>query len=248
MKNIQDIVSVTQINQIDYKIAYLDYQESKEEIRLKRQIRRNKAIESIIDDIDNSKEISEIDDYIRVNSETPNIGFKVFSKSGKLTSKISSNNIDDVYNEALQKIKSLCDKNTREIEKSGLINFGGSKIEIDVSQINDHQMMCRKILSRCVSCSSMIAAQGRMGPGHIAIMSNHLSSMIGEFINLKIIVDNSCGDSIYMFRKTEKDKLHYFKEPGLQLVYNQRDNIVYYEIVEVGNNTHKQFIRLSVIF
>ena len=57
MQKIQDIIITTQTDQIDYKIPYLDYQDSEEEIRLKRQIRRNKVVESIINDIDNSKEI-----------------------------------------------------------------------------------------------------------------------------------------------------------------------------------------------
>lgn len=246
MQNIQDIINTTQINQLNYKIAYLDYQESEEEIRIKRQIRRDKVVESIVDDVDNSKEISEIDTYIDTNSTMPSIGLKVFSKSGTLTNKITSNNIDDVYNkiydDVLQKIKKLCDKNTFEIEKSGMINFGGSKVEVDVSQIDD-QMKYRKILTKCISCSNMIATQGRRGPAQIAIMSYHLSSMIGEIPGLKTVVNNSCGNSIYMFRKSRKD------ESGLQLIHNQKDNkTIMYELIEIGNKPYNQFIRLDVIF
>lgn len=248
MDKLQQIITDTKIDKLSYSITYLDIRESEEEIRLRKQARRDKVVELIVDGVDNSKEIDEIDSFIRSNTDMPNIGLSVYSKSGTLVNKVSSNNIDDVYDkvydDAIQKIKNLCDKNTNEIEKSNSVNFGGHKIEIDVSQINDEQLKSRRIITRCVSCGNMIATQGRRGPAHIAIMSNLLNSLTNEYFSsqhMKIIIDDSCGNSIYQYRKTSID------EPGLQLVYKQVDNTVYYDLVETGSNPHKQFIRLDVI-
>lgn len=244
---IDELISSFSVNGNTFQVAFLDFQESDEEVRLMRQIRREKAVDSIVDNIDNSKEIIEIDTFIRENNK-PTLGPKVFSKNIKLSNKIKLKNIDDAHdlilNSVLQKIKSLCDTNKYYIESNNLTYFGGSKIEVDVSQIDDFESKKRRIISGCVSCSNIISTGGRIGPAKLTFMSSYLNSLIGEALEntgTKVIVDNTCANSIYLFRKSKN------KESGLFLAYDQADNeTIFYEVFEAGK-AHKHFIRLDVI-
>ena len=243
MDRLKDIVSINKVLLPKVVASYLDYttESTDEEVRIKRQLRRDLVISSIVDNIDISEDINDIKIPYDTMEVSP-LGLSLYTKNISLNS-ISSNTNDIhdfFYKKTLSIIKSLCNKNKIEIE----IKYP-NRLEIDISKEVNEDFKSRKLLHKCVSASNIIATEGRIGAGQILIATQKMCNMLEQLKStlFTFIIDNSCGNSIYIYRINGPTQV------GLQLFYMETpyEYQIKYEFAELGLYTHKQFIQLDVI-
>ena len=244
MDKLKDIVSLNKVLLPTVVASYLDYvtDSTEEEVRIKRQLRRDLVISSIVDDIDISENINDI----KIPYDTMDIkplGLSVYRKNILLNNSISSNtnDIHFLYKKTLSVIKSLCNKHKIEVEST----YNGNKLEIDISKEVNEGFKLRKLLHKCISASNIIATEGRIGFGQILIATKEICTMLEQLKStlFTFIIDNSCGNSIYIYRINGPTQV------GLQLFYMEAPDEyqIKYEFGELGLHPHKQFIQLDVI-
>jgi hypothetical protein len=218
------------------KISYMDfiYDEDEE----KRQIiseRREKVIDAIID--------NKVDEFEKFSSENqidnemyiPSISPRMMSKN------ISSNiftNYDDLWKEVIKKLESLTltPSPHQPIYSSGM----------------DADVLCRKIITKCLLLSNLIASKGRTGPGttvisgynaisHLIPFDHHFTQSVNiteSIISLKkiagmdVVIDPNISPNKVIIMRTEK-KI----ETGLTLVKSLTSD--HYFLSELGKWENK---------
>lgn len=176
----------------------------------------------------------------------PTMSLDVKKKYYKLD-KLISDKVDD---EILKRMKTLADihmskEGIREkFTLSRTESHGETDYANQIESINS-----RKLISKIISAGSYIAVQSRRGPGNYIIVSEkifeefkllehcrYLESGDVMLTSLKVIINNSVGENVLVYRKTKED------EPGLIVVTNGTN----YSIEEIGDHPETNFARVVI--
>jgi len=246
--NLSDIINIKKLDNLITQVSYLDYEGDSSEIN-RRRIQQNR-----IDQLNlllNESEFENVEGIYKGFLSEGEVSLKVKSHAFSLKKSVILNVNEDinsskqVLNDVITVIKQLSSYNKKEIEND-------LKISLDINVSGDSiDTKCRKISAKIMAGSYIILHHGRHSMGDDIIMSSKIDRIVGEYLSphKNIFIDDSCGDSIYIFRKS-KDH-----EPGISLMYcpigiqnpmNQNTQ-VNYEVAEIGS-AYRQFIRVDVIF
>jgi hypothetical protein len=160
----------------------------------------------------------EFTDKIRTSTKTIHLGT------------LENNTINDVVN----RITELCDLSAMQLNNKEGFSF-------DVRLSDGY----RKIISKILSASNYIATTSRFGMPDFAIVNEEIDYLIGDeldFINIKLIVDNSVGNKILIGRKSKSD------QPGLIYLINDSDTEnINAAISELGWFPQHNFMKINIL-
>lgn len=248
--NLDDLVNIKKIDKLIVQVSYLDYEGDSSEINRRRiQQNRIEQLNLLLNDseIENAESFGIYEEFPSEGELSLKLKSNAFSlkKSAFLNLNEDINSSKQILNDVITVIKQLSSYNKKEIEND-------LKISLDINVSGDPiDIKCRKISAKIMTGSYLILHHGRHSMGDNIIMSSKIELIVGNYLSQhkNIFIDDSCGDSIYIFRKS-KDH-----EPGISLMYcpigmpnpmNQNTQ-VNYEIAEIGS-AYRQFIRVDVIF
>jgi hypothetical protein len=217
------------------QIMYVDFVYENEEIkREEKRKKRNLAIDTVLD------EIEENGDYSESNlSQWGDDTIGGFITPQMMTMNVSAQNYKDnefLYNNVIN----FLEKNTKQKHNSPL--------NLDYVAMNDphktleenNNINFRKILTKIMFASNFIATEGRIGTATSVIVGrNNWRWFNGDFnIGIDIIFDeNITNDKIIVCRGSSQNK------PGLILVNNILDNTYYFKETP---NWERQYVWFTI--
>jgi hypothetical protein len=143
---------------------------------------------------------------------------------------LENNTMTDVVN----RITELCDLSAIQLNNKEGFSF-------DVRLSDGY----RKVISKMLSASNYIATTSRFGMPDFAIVNEEVDYLIGDeldFINIKLIVDNSVGNKILLGRKSKLD------QPGLiYLINDSNKENIHAAISELGWFPQHNFMTVNIL-
>lgn len=199
------------VNSSNIQINYLDTVSSKDEeyIRILKQNNRNLIIDALVDDkwdeLEKSKnEYPEID----IESDSETMSMKIFATN------INSNTFES-WDKIWNKVLNLIDSNTKKPI---------STTNLNVQLSGDFEVDRRKVITKFVASSNLIAMNGRIGPATTAIVGQNciqfLSTEHTAGINL-VLEMNIDPDKIILIRKNT------IQQPGIILIVDKENGNYY---------------------
>jgi hypothetical protein len=259
MNRIKKIVEIIETDKTKSLLYYFEYNMRKIDIPSLEQDVRDMQIDTVINDNDHSEEvkekredISEAEEYLsdfsgRVGAPLPGTLGAAMDRSnvniGGLQMKSKSVSLDDKYVDEMVVFNDL---------KSRMFNHGITNVNSLNSQdsftldLNDDY---RKNITKIIRSTSLIATQGRIGPGNFIFMNQRMIMHFSPFLTRKdngdmmfstmdIIIDPTITDKTVVGRINEKE------QPGLKFITNG----VNYSIEELSDRCCYQYATLDIIY
>jgi len=246
MRKIKKIVDIIKTDLTKSRLSYFEYDMKEINIPTLKSDVRDIQIDTIMNDNDHSDEVKEkrqdiedAEEYLRDSSPPGTLGAamnrsKVSIGGVKLKTKEIS--LDDKYENEMVVYRDL---------KSRMIKHG---IDLQDTFKIDLNGDCRKNISKIIRCGSLIATEGRIGPGNFILMNQKMITHFGSFITKKdndmmlttfnIIIDPTITDKTVIGRINKTD------QAGIKFVTDG----VNYSIEEIGNRCCNQYVTLDVIY
>ena len=216
--------SEKEVNTQNLQVHYLDMISSDDEENLRKIKQKNRelAVDAIlegkIEEYQNGKDslLSEL----RTDGDYTTISMKVFSMNVNST---SYNTDDDIYKAVI----SFLDQNTKS-KKTTAVSFNsntkGPNKPLDVKLTGDLEQDRRRVTTKIMMSSNIIAMNGRIGPGTSVIVGKNVYQYLDEYFGgLKVILDDTIDpDKVIVCRSSTQD------QNGLILIKDEKNKNFYF--------------------